>query len=63
MIVKISMIEEEIRHAIVEYIAANFGVTVLATDIHIEVKSKQNYKSEWEQAAIRLEVDARPKEL
>jgi hypothetical protein len=62
MRVKISMTEEEIRFAIVEYIRNNFGVSVIPFDLQIEVKSKQNYKSEWEQAAIRLEADARTKE-
>jgi len=62
MQIKISMVEIEVRRAIADYIALHYGVHVNPDDLVIEVKSKQNYKSEWENAAIRLETTARPVE-
>jgi hypothetical protein len=55
MQMRLSMTEDEIKTAIVSYVASVYGVTIKKDHLHIEVKSKQNYKSEWEQAAIRIE--------
>jgi hypothetical protein len=59
MNVKISMNEDEIRQAIAEFILSHYNLGISKDNLHIEVKSKQNYKSEWEQAAIRLEAEAK----
>lgn len=58
MQVKVSLSELEIKDAIARYIAENVGVKIEASAVVIEVKSKQNFKSEWEQAAIRCEFTA-----
>jgi hypothetical protein len=55
---KIELTEAEIMAAIQSYIASHTGIELSAKDINIEVKSKQNYRSEWEQAAIRCNFDA-----
>lgn len=60
MQIRVTMIEVEIRQAIAIYLENKYGVSVQADDLHIEVKSKQNYKSEWELASIRLDCVARP---
>lgn len=55
---KVELSEPEIRAAIASYVADRTGVTIQEGEIVIEVKSKQNYRSEWEKAAIRCEFDA-----
>lgn len=62
MQVAIMMVEQEIKEAIVTYINSKYGVTIDATFLHIEVKSKQNYRSEWEKAAIRVNASIPAKE-
>lgn len=42
--------ENEIRSILAKYISEQFGIDVAAEDIPILVKSKQNYRSEWEEA-------------
>ena len=56
MQVEVRMIEEEIRLAIAEYIQRRYGLNVSHKQLQIWVKSTQNYKSEWEQATIKLEA-------
>lgn len=56
---KIKPTEEEIRQAVKAYIESQTGISIAANEINIEVKSKQNYRSEWEQAAIRAEFEAK----
>ncbi len=53
MIARFEITEAEIRRAVIDYIKDHIGVSVYANDVKIEVKSKQNYKSEWEEAAFR----------
>jgi hypothetical protein len=57
---KLELTEDDIRSAISNYISSVLGLNINPTDILIEVKSKQNYKSEWEQAAIRCNFEAKP---
>jgi hypothetical protein len=56
---KIALSESEILSAVRSYIAAQTGIEVASSEIKIEVKSKQNYRSEWEEAAIRCEFNAK----
>ncbi len=62
MIVKIEMVESEILRAIAEYISRTYGVTIEASQLNVEVKSKQNYKSEWEAASIRVNASVTAKD-
>lgn len=53
--VSILMVEQEILLAVAQYLQREYGVTVSTAGLHVSVKSKQNYKAEWEQAAIKIE--------
>lgn len=57
MIIKVELTEPEIMNAIREYISRLTNVEIESGDLRVEVKSKQNYKSEWEHAAIRVNCD------
>lgn len=48
--------EKELKELIRTHIARKLGLELEDTDIQIEVKSKQNYKSEWESAAFRASI-------
>jgi RNase P/RNase MRP subunit POP5 len=52
--VKIEITEKELRDLIFDHLAEKFGhCSFNKSKVVIEVKSKQNYKSEWETAAFR----------
>lgn len=55
MQVQLKMNEDEIREAIRSYLYSIYSISVEKNQLLIEVKSKQNYKSEWEQASIRID--------
>ena len=49
-----------LRSLVLQYLSKSLGAiaTLLVDeDIRIEVKSKQNYRSEWESAAFRARID------
>lgn len=47
-----------LRKLVRRYICEDVGIDLLDDeDIKIEVKSKQNYRSEWEQASFRAIVN------
>jgi hypothetical protein len=54
MNLKVELTEAEIMLAIAAWIEAQTGVAVPVKGLFVETKSKQNYKSEWEVAAIRV---------
>jgi hypothetical protein len=53
MKVTFTLNEDDLRRLIVLEFEQKTGEHIVAELIQIEVKSKQNYKSEWENAAIR----------
>ena len=53
-----SYTEDDLRRLVVEDIARKTGMDIKTVDVKILVKSKQNYKSEWESAAFKAEVDS-----
>lgn len=57
MKLEIEINEEDLKALILDYIFKEVGnIEVALSDIKIEVKSKQNYNSEWETAAFRATV-------
>lgn len=57
MKIQVELTEKELRELVYTYIANQFiGADISADDVRIEVKSKQNYKSEWEEASFRAVV-------
>jgi hypothetical protein len=59
MKIKIDFTEEEMRKALRDYLEHNLGLDSSALNLTIEVKSKQNYKSEWEVAAFRGSLESK----
>jgi len=58
MKISISIDELELRKLVHSHLQEKLGDVALSpNDIEIEVKSKQNYKSEWEVAAFRARVE------
>lgn len=57
--IHISIDEKALKKLIIDHIQELAGdrIYVKPEDVRIEVKSKQNYKSEWETAAFRAEMD------
>jgi hypothetical protein len=56
--IKVEIDENTLRGLIARHLEAQFGSTFDASKVKIEVKSKQNYKSEWEVAAFRARYEA-----
>ena len=57
MKISVELNEDEIRKILASYLNNEYSLSLLSSDLHIEVKSKQNYKSEWEIADIRIKQD------
>lgn len=56
---KFEIDEQTIKRILVSYIQSKLGdVKVDENDVKIEVKSKQNYRSEWETSAFRAQYSA-----
>ena len=53
MKIRVELNEKELRELILNYLEDNIGDMFDEKKIKIEVKSSQNYKSEWEQADFR----------
>jgi hypothetical protein len=49
--------EQDIRDILATYINKEYGTNFTWQDLPIYVKSKQNYKSDWEQAEIKIEAE------
>jgi len=53
MRIRIELTEEDLRRLVADEIRARTGGPFDEKRVTIEVKSKQNYRSEWESAAFR----------
>jgi hypothetical protein len=58
--IKVEFTEEDFRRALREMVERDFQVSLPAGiwKLNIETKSKQNYRSEWENAAYRGTFEA-----
>lgn len=60
MKIQVQITEKELRTMVLERLKSELGDAAARlddSDVQIEVKSKQNYRSEWEQAAFRARVE------
>jgi hypothetical protein len=58
MNVKVALSQDEIKTAIANYVQSRTGVAIDASSVSVQVKSTQNYRAEWENAAFRAEFEA-----
>lgn len=57
MNVEINLTETDLRALVLDHIQSKLGdIKLEPSDVKIEVKSKQNYKAEWEPAHYRARV-------
>lgn len=55
---KLVIDESTLTHLIMEHFSKMLsGIEIQSQDINIMVKSKQNYKSEWEKASFKAEIN------
>jgi len=57
MKIRAQLNSQEIYEAIAVYIGNKTGISINPKDISVQVKSKQNFKSEWETADIRCDFE------
>ena len=58
MQLRIELTEKELKDLVVVYLRNKLGDINLTVDkVRIEVKSKHNYKAEWEEASFRAVYD------
>lgn len=56
MRISVEINESDLRSLVLEHLQEKFNSDLKPDDVKIEVKSKQNYKSEWESASFRATV-------
>ena len=56
MLLKIELTEQDLRKLVLQRVEELLEADIDPQDVKIEVKSKQNYRSEWEAAAFRAVV-------
>lgn len=59
MKIQAELTEQDLKRLVLFHFQRELGMSLELThrDIQIEVKSKQNYKSEWESASFRARID------
>lgn len=53
MKIRVEIDEAKLKSLVLDYLEDILTVSLKSEDVTIEVKSKQNYKSEWEKAEFR----------
>ena len=53
MNVRVEISDKDVRELVRQFVSDKTGQPVRLEDVKIEVKSKQNYRSEWESASFR----------
>lgn len=56
MNIEIVLTEQDLKKLVREHLSEVLNVPLADNDINIKVKSKQNYKAEWEEAAFKATV-------
>ena len=56
--INISITEDDLKKLIVDHLSEKLNIPVETSDVKILVKSKQNYKSEWEDAHFKAEFQS-----
>lgn len=49
--------EQTLRQLVIDHLSSILCVQMDASEVKIEVKSKQNYKAEWEKAEFRARLE------
>ena len=57
MTIKIELTEDDLKKLVIEHVEDKINHTMDKSKMKILVKSKQNYKSEWEVASYKLEYE------
>lgn len=57
MLIHIEIGEYDLKSLVYAHISKITGANITPDQVKIQVKSKQNYKSEWEEAAFRAIVE------
>lgn len=55
--IKVEYTEKELAALVLKDLQENASYPIKEEDIRIEVKSKQNYRSEWEKASYRAVIE------
>jgi len=56
MNIQVELTEDDLKRLIVEHLSKVLQADVSVDSVDIKVKSKQNYKSEWETASFKATV-------
>lgn len=56
MTINIELTEADVKQLVLKHLSTLLEFELTDKDVKIEVKSRQNYKSEWEEAAFRARV-------
>jgi hypothetical protein len=57
MRIQIEIGEDDLKRLIVDSLSDELQTQIAIGDVKIEVKSKQNYRSEWETASFRATIN------
>jgi hypothetical protein len=57
MTVHITIDSKQLKKLIIKHIETEFNTTVEEKEIDIEVKTKQNYKADWEHGDFKAELN------
>jgi len=54
---KVEIDENKLKSLVIDYLNQELSLPVTEKDVLIQVKSSQNYKSEWESAQFRATIN------
>lgn len=57
MKIKLTLDEVEIRNILSDHVQEQFSVYIEPAKLDISVRSKQNYRAEWEKADFKLDIE------